>query len=523
MAQHRPLLFVQQYPDDSCKNARSVNAAEVKSHLAKSYRYVVRPPSTQNLKSPHSQISKFATGWRSNSPVRTNEVFNFTSPQDHRLPDTCQQARFTQGLPRRVLPSPRPSPSVLPDIFRGPRDERRLVFDYYLTAWWPPSNGKQSDSGVFGFTPIHHGDNHFVNTIVSAALNHPSTLSLEAILASAASRMQLVHQCHFADPHLAQALHLQAIRSLRARLNHEDSVDESLIIDLSKLIYAELFTKSGPPGEVLWTICKHAIVKIGGFAKVSTLTALAALSTDFFVSNAKLRTPTLDVYACPELLGIDPASPHVTDLDSFLRSTIVELDPRCRTIIDLAHCLGPVYASLWSLPSIKRTLQSLQFDRPKLAKNLRSPLVNTAPENSASDPVSEAILEADCEALQLKMYMFNAYLAFSSLNEHVIEAPLWAQEVISSRWQRIDLIVHLLRGSDWNLRQDHLLWVAAIGIFTSSSFSDLEAYRRIFQQAASNLGLTCANQIGAKLGEFLSLEYLPGFNMAHLTKLTKHI
>jgi hypothetical protein len=391
-----------------------------------------------------------------------------------------------------------------------------MVFEYYIKEWWPHGRHLGATSAIFGFTPMQSTDHEVVNDRVSKALHYPSTLSIEAILASSSCRMQLVRNKPFVDPHLCEVLYLSAIASLRKRLKMDVPVDEQLLLDVSGLIYAEIFNKSGPSADVLWNICKETIIQLGGLAKVPPMTALAALSTDFFVANAKLKRPILDPYIRPALLGVHEAVPSTSSAK--LQDLVAELDPRCQAIIELAHYLGSQWATLWELPKIHRTLQSLRTHRDRFSKNFRSPLA-AVPGCTTGDTVPLSVLEADCKALRMKMWAFNAYMAFASVTDDddssVLTAaapPRWAQEAISFLWTDIDTIESLLERTGWLLRQDHVCWVAVLGIFTSWTDGDREAYGRILKVAARRLGIESFGGLMEELQGQMPLEMVAGYD-----------
>ncbi|KAJ9604541.1 hypothetical protein H2200_010654 [Cladophialophora chaetospira] len=520
----QPVLFVQQHPEDRRKNKGSVNASNVKSHVAKSYRF----PKIKSNASP----AQFDVG----DSIRTSSlgltdppVLTYRLSADGLVPRKLSTLeRHDSKTRRRVrlqhheesdpfLSPPRPPPPLFHTMFNNRGTERSMVFQYYVTEWWPHGRQLGISSAIFGFTPIMSFDHQIVNQRVSSALHYPSTLSIEAILASASCRMQLVRNQPFSDPHLCETLYLQAIRSLRVRLGLDVPVDEQLILDISGLMYAEIFNKSGPPADVLWNLCKESIIKMGGFGRLSPMTALAALSTDFFVANAKLTAPMLNAYRCPELLGIH-ASDKTEDGASTRRlvhSRIAELDPRCQALVNSSHHLGTQFTSLWKLPSIYRTLVSLRTHRTRFAKNFRSPLSPSASSSSTKPLVPPQVLEADCQALQMKMWAFNTWLAYSSTTTDgtpVADAPTWAREAISFVWQKADAINALLIGTEWELRQDHLAWISAMGMFASQSTVDRVAYSRLLGNAAGRLGAKDAARLNEELSQHMPLEHMPGYD-----------
>lgn len=520
----QPLLFVEQRPDDRKKNRVALNASVVKSHIAKSYRFprieVSRPSSRHGG-------SVLVQSGPSGYVERKQASRQRKRPLDH---DSS-----LQPCPRPYLvPPPRESPPIFPNRFKDRQTDRSLVFEYYVREWWPHSRQLGVSSAIFGFTPMLASDNLVVDRMVSSALQYPSTLSIEAILAASACRMQMFRGQPFSDPHLCEVLHLQAIRSLRVRLDVNSPVDEQLVLDLSRLMYAEIFTKSGPPADVLWNICKEVIVKLGGLGALSPLTAVATLSTDLFVANANLTTPVLNVYQNPRLLGLhDTDGLDPIELELLLRQRIAALDPRSRAIVELTHSFGMSFPSLWNLPEIRRTLHMLPKNRARFAKNLRSPLrpvsssSSPANNNKSGDAIVPAqVYAADCEALQMKMYAFNTYLALSSItcetfpNQTVAAAPEWAEAALSSIWVRIDTINSLLAGTDWELRPDHLIWVCAMGLCASKSSIDRAAYDRILKQTCRRLEIKDGTELLAELSLLLPLDHVPGYVQGLLASAT---
>lgn len=516
----QPLLFVEQRPDDRKKNKVALNASVVKSHIAKSYRF------------PRIEVSRRSSRHGASVLVQSGPSGYVEREQPSRQRKRLlSQDSSLQHRPRpNPIPPPREAPPTFPNMFKDRQTDRSIVFEYYVREWWPHSRQLGVSSAIFGFTPMLASDNHVVDRMVSGALQYPSTLSIEAILAASACRMQMFRGQPFSDPHLCEVLHLQAIRSLRGRLNVDTPVDEQLVLDLSRLMYAEIFTKSGPPADVLWNICKEVIVKLGGLGKLSPLTAVATLSTDLFVANANLTTPILNVYQNPKLLGLrDSEIPvDLNELELLLRPRIDALDPRSRAIVELTHSFGMSFPSLWNLPEIRRTLHILPKNRARFAKFLRSPLrpVLSSPANRSDTVVPAQVHQADCEALQMKVYAFNTYLALSSItcetfpNQTVAAAPDWAEAALSSIWMRIDTINDLLAGTDWELRPDHLIWVCAMGVCASKSSVDCAAYNRILKQTCRRLDIKDGTALLAELSVLLPLDHVPGYVQGLLASAT---
>jgi hypothetical protein len=506
-------VFVEQHPHDRHRNKHSLHSAQVKSHVAKSYRF----PKMENPRPPAGSgvFVNSLSGSHSHAAAWQGEVVFHSA---RRTPKAKSRVRARQTAVMLPLPTPRLPPSLFPDASTALQSERSMVFEYYVKEWWPHSRQLGVSSAIYGFTPILSLDHQLVNHMVASALHYPNSLSMEAILAASSCRMQIVRNQPFKDPHLCEVFYLQALQSLRARLNQDVPADEQLVLDLCKLMYAEIFNKSGPPADVLWNLCKESIVKIGGLKSLSPTTALSALSTDFFVSNAKLTTPVLDVYRCPELLGLQGNRGTPTALEDLVRSLVAQLDPRCRAIIELTHQLGAEFASLWKLPSIHRSLVSLRTHRTRFAKNFRSPLspLSSCPDSGA--PVPPQVLEADCEALQMKMWAFNTWLAYCSITDesrparNIAAAPVWAEDALSTIWRRIDAINLLLIGTDWELRQDHLLWVCTIGVFASTDLLDRSAYCRILAMASGRLGITSVARLREELSLQLPLDQIPNYD-----------
>ena len=155
---------------------------------------------------------------------------------------TNGRARFRLHREENILFLPPCPPSPLfHTMFSNCGYERSMVFQYYVTEWWPHGRQPCISSAISGFIPILSPDHQVVNHRIQSALNYPSTPSIVAILPSSACRMQIVRNQPFSDPHLCEAFCIQAIRSLRARLGMDFPVVEQLILDISGLMYAEIF------------------------------------------------------------------------------------------------------------------------------------------------------------------------------------------------------------------------------------------------------------------------------------------
>jgi hypothetical protein len=398
------------------------------------------------------------------------------------------------------------------------------VLQYFRKVWLPSVDYIPPECQIAGFTPVWPGDGELSARILESAMQSNDGMSVHALIAAGSRRMQSLHGQGFDQAGLPEHHTLSAVQALRKRAEAPGSLNERIILDISYLILADLYSKTPSRTEIYWKISRDLIVRFGGLQNLQPFITQAALAYDYFLSVGTLTMPALDPLTDTALLGIAPESPKAQDRVS-IHAQLAKLEPRLRMVAQLKHVYAMVLNHVQKLPShvLVELKGSLQHHVPKLYAIMAGAFYQVAepsPRGNAPDMVT-----ADSLHIQTRNLILHAWLWYSALGcmgytrTSMEEENPW-QEVhqiyrqpphthqASSSWKQLDTIDQLVVNSGWQAKQRLTLWLDAMGYIVSTTFRDRIGFRDRLVRQARLMDVHSSEQMREHLVSHLPLQMI---------------
>jgi hypothetical protein len=394
---------------------------------------------------------------------------------------------------------------------------KQNVLEYFTTIWMPSKDHIPPGCQITGLTPIRPHDGEIAFNVVQGAFQTHDEVSMFALLSASARRMQAVHNKSLERTDFPDLYTYKAIQALRKRVERGEPASERLILDLSFLILAELFTPSHKRSEVFWRMIRSLIVQVGGLQKLTTFTAQIALGFDHQVSVGTLSQPALDPFAYPELVGIKKSAQYPEQDSQLLVMDILgRLDPRIRLLALEVHALTELANAIYQFPedTVDGMRGCLHAHIKQIYGTITEPLRRQDSQNDAAAPHNPNLVVADTMYLHARVATWRVWTWYATLSflpfdySDPIQDPRVVTNEIPKTWKSLELINQLLRGTGWIIRPELLLWLAAVGFFAATEMEERRQYCRLFRQAARAVGISTLKRLSDVLATQFPLELI---------------
>ena len=452
-------------------------------------KYRGKKPKKRQIRGSTSHL----VGWNgTRSPQSSEPVTPSPRPKDDTPATSIRED--DDGSNQYDFASPKsPFDSVSSSIVAFDRTKHHVI-EYFINVWMPSKDHIPPGCQITGLTPVRPDDGEIAFNVVQGAFQTHDEVSMYALLTAGSRRMQVLHSKTLPRSDFPDLYTVKAIHALRRRIEKGERGSERLVLDLSFLILAELFTPSPTRSELYWRMIRTLIIECGGLQRLSTFTAQIAMGFDHQISAGTLSKPALDPFAYPEILGFKPSA-HGPQQDNqqLVVALLSHLDPRLRLIALEAHALTELVEAINCFPeeTVDGIRKVLRAHVKQLYGVIPEPLRREDVSNeNAAEQNNTNIIVADSMYLHIRVSTWRTWVWYSCLSllpftqeATPILAPQIVTREISETWKSIDTAQQLLKGTGWTMRHDLVFWIAAVGFFAAVSENDRLQYRRILQNA----------------------------------------
>ena len=395
---------------------------------------------------------------------------------------------------------------------------KQNVIEYFTTVWMPSKDHIPAGCQITGFAPVRPHDGEIAFQVVQGAFQTNDEVSMYALLSAGSRRMQVLHGKDLQRKDFPDLYTFKAIQALRKRIEKGETASERLILDLSFLILAELFTPSTKRSETYWSMIRSLIVQVGGLQCLTTFTAQIAMGFDHQISAGTLSKPALDPFTYTELLGYQvPTQTPSQESSKLIKLLLGQLDHRLRLIALQSHALTQLIDAINRFP--EKTVDGIRHCLRSHLKQLYSiipdPLRREDGREDAPDTQnSQNLIAADgiylhARVASWRVWTFSATLSFlpPNYNEYLTFPKVVTNE-LSQTWRSLDRILYLLHGTGWIIRREVLVWIVAVGYFAATEEADRNQYRRHLQQVAFTVDASTPERLKDALSGMFPLDLM---------------
>ena len=390
------------------------------------------------------------------------------------------------------------------------------ALQYFLKVWMPADDYIPPNCQIAGFTPIWPNDGKASSAIIRGALQTDDPVSIYALLTAATRRAQTLNRVQLAKSNLPEEFSLKAVQALRRRIELRLPPTQRLILDLSYLVLAELYTRSPSRSVIFWKMTRDLIVGAGGLHKIEPFTALAALAYDYFIAMGTVTLPALDTFSDPALLGVD-ANMDQASLFEAIRARQSELETRVRVITQQNHEFAQIVNAVRLLPqaALLEVTTLVEGNVRKLYPLIAAPF-QRAPEVTAKVENAEDIMDADALSIHVRHLTYRIWLWHTALKfankfhdqnpQQLNIQPPTQIEQLSNVCDWLDHIEAMLQGSGWSLNLGVTFWMCSVCFLVAEREVDLVKLRDHLRRLAAELHIRSTEALSQLLAAHMPLE-----------------
>ena len=434
-------------------------------------------------------------GWVQTPSPKSSEPSTPPSPPIEDTPETVIRDEDASGNDQYDFGSPASSFDSICSAVVALDKTKQHVIEYFTNVWMPSKDHIPPGCQITGMTPVRPHDWKIAFQVVQGAFQTNDEVSMYALLTAGSRRMQVLHSTTLPRAEFPDLYTVKTIHALRRRIEKGEGGSERLVLDLSFLILAELFTPSPARSELYWRMIRTLIIECGGIGCLSPFTAQIAMGFDHQISAGTLSKPALDPFAYPALLGIKDSGqgPH-QETQQLVVALLSQLDPRLRLIALEANALTELVEAMSQFPveAVAGIRGVIRADVKQLYGTIPEPLRRTdGSQESAAEQNNANVVIADSIYLHIRIstwrtWVWYSALSFLPLSSDTVsfQAPRIVSSEISQTWKSLGIVQRLLEGTGWMMRHDLVFWIASVGFFGATSEHDRGGYRRQLRNAA---------------------------------------
>jgi hypothetical protein len=515
--------------------------------MSKSFLWINKDPSSKSLSNnrtgplPYSQINKHVqrqtarrklkrkvvessatnlVGWQTQDPSPP-PLLSLSSSDTTSSPE---EAKFEEDENNGIASSTSSSPptnavdSYSNSLVKLSSSEQNAI-QYFLKVWMPADDYIPPDCQIAGFTPVWPNDGKAANEIIRGALQTDDAVSIYALLVAATRRAQTLNKVQLGKSRLPEEFSLKAVQALRRRIELRLPSSQRLILDLSYLVLAELYSRSPARSVIFWKMTRDLIVGAGGLHKLEPFTGLAALAYDYFIAMGTITLPALNVFRDPALLDVD-ATLNVAELYQAIQTKQTELETRVRTVTYENNEFSLVIDAIRLLPEpAQLEITSLvQSNVPKLYPLIAAPFQRSPDWKPGAEDAND-VMSADALSIHVRHSVYRIWLWHTAFQLGHARAPdemlrLEAQppqsvyEDVSRISEWLDHMTRMLTGSGWHLNLGVTFWMCAVCFLVSVQEDDQQHLTKKLIRLAVDLDLASKPALTDLLSMHLPLDRL---------------
>jgi hypothetical protein len=459
-------------------------------------------------------------GWQTQDPSPP-PLLSFSSSDTTSSPEEAKDEEDdNQGNSSSTssLSPPTAVDSYANSLIRLSSSEQNAI-QYFLKVWMPADDYIPPDCQIAGFTPVWPNDGKAANEIIRGALQTDDAVSIYALLVAATRRAQTLNQVQLGKSRLPEEFSLKAVQALRRRIELRLPPSQRLILDLSYLVLAELYSRSPSRSVIFWKMTRDLIVGAGGLHKLEPFTGLAALAYDYFIAMGTITLPALNVFRDPALLDVD-TSLNIAELYQAIQAKQAELETRVRTVTYENNEFSLVIDTIRLLPEpAQLEIASLvQSNVRKLYPLIAAPFQRSSDCKSGAEDTND-VMSADALSIHVRHSVYRIWLWHTAYQLGHARAPtemlrLEAQppqsvyEDVSRISEWLDHMTCMLTGSGWHLNLGVTFWMCAVCFLVSVQEDDQQHLTKKLIRLAADLDLASKQTLTDLLSMHMPLDRL---------------
>ena len=482
---------------------------------------------------PVQGFASFLVGWEQTPSPKSSEPATPSSALKEDTPETLIRDDEEYRIEDQDFGAPTSSFDSICSSVVALDKTKQHVIEYFTNVWMPSKNHIPPGCQITGMTPVRPHDGEIAFQVVQGAFQTNDEVSMYALLTAGSRRMQALHNKTLPRADFPDLYTVKTIHALRRRIEKGERGSERLVLDLSFLILAELFTPSPTRSELYWRMIRTLIIECGGLGCLSPFTAQIAMGFDHQISAGTLSKPALDPFAYPELLGIKHrAQGPQQETQQLVITLLSQLDPRLRLIASEAHALTELLEATTQFPA-----EAVASMRGVLRAHVKQ-LYGTVPEplrrtdggrERAAEQKNPNVILADSMYLHLRVstwrtWVWHSALSFLPLTSDTVsfQTPRVVSSEIPQTWKSLDIVQRMLDGTGWMMRHDLMFWIASVGFFAAKTERDRGEYRRQLRNAASLVGVPSLERLTEMLANHFPLALMHSAAHEQLWRVLKY-